>query len=161
MSRIATALAFTYAAAACGERRGAVDSAEEEYVHAMREAAAIATAASDPKDAEGELAGAFDLEPPSGLAAADRAALRRDAASRIAESRFAAHDYAGALSWATRGVEVAGPADVFLADLHGIRGRALEALGRDREAAAAFEAALDVNEQLLEHVLRGQGPPRP
>jgi hypothetical protein len=62
---------------------------------------------------------------------------------------------------ARRGLSLGKALDVFTANLWLVRGEALEALGRDSEAAASYYAALEIDNALLQGVLglRDAGQP--
>jgi hypothetical protein len=96
-----------------------------------------------------------------GVAAADRRAVRMDAYSRLAELELRAGHAAAAATWADAGLALGPGRDVFTANLYLARGRALEARGVDREAAASYHRALVVSESLLGAALHpeaGVGP---
>jgi hypothetical protein len=90
---------------------------------------------------------------PDGVAPGDARALRQDAGYLLAELELQAGQPAAALAAAEQGLALGnaeeGGADVFEANLHIVRGRALEALGQPGEAATAYHRALLIQERLL------------
>ena len=58
-----------------------------------------------------------------------------------------------ALALSDEGLALDAEGDIVSANLHAVRGQALEALGRGSEAAAAYHEALLINERLLDQVL--------
>ncbi|HOX44028.1 MAG TPA: hypothetical protein PK668_10550 [Myxococcota bacterium] len=94
---------------------------------------------------------------PDGVAPADARAIRQDAGYLLAGLELEAGRPAEALAAAEQGLALGraeeGGADVFEANLHIVRGRALEALGRPGDAAAAYHRALLIQERLLAEAL--------
>jgi tetratricopeptide (TPR) repeat protein len=87
----------------------------------------------------------------------DARVLRQDACYRLAELALASGQPAEALARAERGLALGDELDVFSANLHIARGRALEGLARPVEAAAAYHRALVVHEALLAEALSEGG----
>jgi len=144
-------------ASACGSE----DRPAATYVRETRAAHAAADRALERGDREGALAALrFLLEEraPEGLAPEDAWVIRADAAYRLAELELGAGDPEAALAWIERGLEGGARADLFEANLLVTRGRALEALGRDVEAARAYHEALVINDELLGQTLEGPEP---
>lgn len=96
--------------------------------------------------------------PPAGLAAADARVVRQDAFYRLAQIELLADRPRAALDWCRQGLALGDAGDLFAANLHLDRGRALERLGRDRDAAAAYHRALLINEKLLAAALGDRAP---
>ena len=90
---------------------------------------------------------------PAGLAAEDERAVRQDTLFRLSEIELLQGRAEGALEWANQGLDLGDGNDLFAANLHISRGRALERLGQELEAAQAYHRALKINEQLLARVL--------
>ncbi len=104
-------------------------------------------------DLDGARAAVLEIvrsEAPGGLSPADARAVLANARCRLAELALRAGRAAEALAEADRGLALGpGGGDVFEANLHIARGRALEALARPAEAAEAYHRALLVHEALL------------
>lgn len=92
---------------------------------------------------------------PPGMAEDDARVIRQDAHDRLARARLAAGDLAGARAAADAGLALGERDDLFTANLFTTRGRVNEADGRDRDAAADYERALEINEALLDDALGG------
>jgi hypothetical protein len=126
------------------------------WVGQVREAsveADRAIAEGDVEAARAALVGLVEAETPRGVAPDDRRVVVADAAYRLAELALSERDAEAALRWADRGLAQGRPPDLFTANLLVARGRALEALGRDVDAAAEYHAALLINEVLLQEAL--------
>lgn len=106
-------------------------------------------------DARHRLRPLVEQPAPSYVTAADARVLRLDAAYRLAEIELRASDPEAALRWAERGLLQERRRDFFVANLQIARGKALDALGRDVEAASAFHEALVINDELLQATLMG------
>jgi tetratricopeptide (TPR) repeat protein len=81
--------------------------------------------------------------------------VRQDLCVRIGESALDAGQALEALSWAEKGLALSSILNVSRADLLGLKGRALEALGRKEEAASTLHEALVANQALMERALNG------
>lgn len=124
----------------------------------------VATAAAEARQwdtARGALRAAIEAEVPSGVSAQDRRVVRQDLAYRLAEVELSAGAAEAAVRWAERGLEEGRGNDVFTANLLVIRGRANEAVGRDRPAANDYFEALEINEALLRRSLGEGEQPEP
>lgn len=133
----------------------ALPSAEEWVAEAAaaHRAADEALARGDGAAARAALAAFVDAPRSPSVSPHDRRVLVQDACFRISviELDGAAPD--AALRWAERGLLAGVANDVFTANLFLAKARALEGLGREREAAVEYLRALDVNERLLERAL--------
>lgn len=92
-------------------------------------------------------------EAPAGIAPADVRVVRQDAYYRLVELELSAGRAAAAVAFAEQGLALGGDDDLFVANLHLGRGRALERQGRDADAAVAYHRALTINERLLDEAL--------
>lgn len=122
-------------------------SAEADAAEARGDAAAAARALE--RITEGEV--------PEAVAAEDARVVRQDAFARLAQLRLDRGDPVAALADVDRGLVLGEREDLFTANLWAMRGRALEAAGRDREAARDYHRALIIHEALLDRAL-GEGP---
>jgi len=82
--------------------------------------------------------------------------VRQDLCVRLADAALNSGRPAVALDWSDTGLGLSTLPSVAVADLHRVRGEALEALGRKEEAASALHQALVVNQALMERALRGK-----
>jgi len=98
---------------------------------------------------------AADLVPPSG--SSRTVALRQDAHFALGRALLVSGKAEQALAAADRGLALGQSKTVFVANLHALRATALEASGRDLDAVADYEAALDIHEHLLSRAL-GDNP---
>lgn len=96
---------------------------------------------------------------PAAVAAQDRRAVLQDTYARLAFLALDSGDARQALRDADAGLSLGDSSDLFAATLHTVRGRALEALGQDADAARDYEAAQIVAEALLEQLLSDGGKP--
>ena len=150
---LAAALVLVFAAG-CGERPAARWVDELLLVHERAEALLRGGSARDAAHALAQLP-----PPPRDVAAQDARAALQDAAARRAAIELSRGDAAAAESAATEGLALGEGGDVFAAALHLARGRAREALGKDREAARDYAAAIAIDEALLDAALGDGGTP--
>jgi predicted negative regulator of RcsB-dependent stress response len=94
---------------------------------------------------------------PSNVAAADRRVVLQDAYARLARVGIEEGLPEQALRDADAGLELGEQEDVFTCTLRILRGHALEALGRDPEAARDYETAQVIAAALLERTLADGG----
>ncbi len=92
---------------------------------------------------------------PSEVASEDARVVRQDAFERWARIELARGANEEAISRSDEGLALGTREDVFTANLLTTRGRANEALGRDREAAEDYHRALVIEEALLTRALGG------
>lgn len=92
---------------------------------------------------------------PSGVASEDASVVRQDALNRWARIELGRNANEEALRRSDEGLALGTREDVFTANLLTTRGRANEALGRDREAAEDYHRALVIEEALLTRALGG------
>ena len=97
-------------------------------------------------------------EAPPAIGEAEARAVQKDLYYRLAELALARDDAEMARAWADRGLRLGETEDLFTANLRIVRGRAEEALGDDRTAAADYHRALEINDALLRRVLDGDPP---
>jgi tetratricopeptide (TPR) repeat protein len=90
---------------------------------------------------------------PAGVAPQDARAVLQDTYARLANLALKRGKPADALHFADEGLRLGEAQDVFASSLRAFRGRALEALGRDAEAAREYEAAQAIAEALLSEAL--------
>ncbi len=90
---------------------------------------------------------------PAGVAPQDARAVLQDTYARLANVALKRGKPADALHSADAGLQLGEAQDVFASSLRAFRGRALEALGRDAEAAREYEAAQAIAEALLSEAL--------
>ena len=90
---------------------------------------------------------------PAGLAPQDVRAVLQDTYARLANVALKRGKPIEALHSADAGLQLGEAQDVFTASLRALRGRALEALGRDGEAAREYETAQTIAEALLSEAL--------
>jgi len=163
------ALAVLLALAACGSDQ---DLERESLAHSERSAndarewldqiaraharADEALAAGQREQARTFLSAALDRPLPPELASEHARVLRQDLWYRLS-SIGVELEPSQALREAERGLALGRHADLFSANLLVARGRALQALGRDTEAASSYHEALQLDERLLNAVL-GAGP---
>ena len=102
--------------------------------------------------ARANLVALVETQAPAGMAPADVRVIRQDALYRLVELEIQAEQAQAAVAYADQGLALGGD-DLFVANLHVGRGRALEQLGRDADAAAAYHRALGINERLLDEAL--------
>jgi len=145
--------ALVGALAACG---GAPARWIDQARSANLEADALA-AAGDAGGAARVLESLLSRPPPQGVAAADARAVLQDAYGRLATLDLRAGAAQAALQHAEAGLSFGDGRDVFGASLRALRGRALEGLGRDAEAAREYEAAQRLLEALLSEAIGDGG----
>lgn len=80
--------------------------------------------------------------------------VRKDQLFRLADIYLEKGEPERALEASNRGVALGGERDLFSANLLVARGKALEALGREPDAAEAFHQALTINDELLHDLLQ-------
>jgi tetratricopeptide (TPR) repeat protein len=117
-------------------------------------------AAGQTQVARASLLRVLEKKPPTSLGADDVRVVLQDTYFRLSEIELTEGRAEQALQFTEQGLGLGDQADLFSANLHIHRGRALEGLGRGAEAAKAYSRALRINEQLLEGVL-GQAPGAP
>lgn len=122
--------------------------------------ASRAHAEADALERSGDLERAGDLlqdlvsrPVPAGVAPQDVRAVLQDTYARLANLALKRGKPADALRSADAGLQLGAAQDVFVSSLHAFRGRALEALGHDAEAAREYEAAQAIAEALLSEAL--------
>jgi tetratricopeptide (TPR) repeat protein len=108
-------------------------------------------------EARRQLEAVLRMPTPPGLAPGDERVVLQDVHFRLAEVGLLEGRPERALASADRGLELGRDTDVFTANLLVARGRALEALGEEPEAAAAYYEALRIDDELLRRIV----PPRP
>jgi len=99
------------------------------------------------------LQAALEQRVPSEIAAEHLHALQQDLWFRLSRITLD-DDPEQALLQAERGLALGRHEDLFSANLLVARGRALQALGRDTEAASSYHEALALDERLLQAALR-------
>jgi tetratricopeptide (TPR) repeat protein len=126
--------------------------------------ASRAHAEADALERSGDLERAGDLlqdlvsgPVPTGVAPQDARAVLQDTYARLANLALKRGKAADALHSADAGLQLGEAQDVFVSSLRAFRGRALEALGRDAEAAREYEAAQAIAEALLSEALADGG----
>lgn len=110
-----------------------------------------ALASGDVAAAQAALEGVVRLEAPRSVAPDDARVVAQDAAWRL--TLLTLDTPSEALRWADMGLSRGGAGDLFHANLLSARGAALEALGRDVEAARDYHAALLINDALVDQAL--------
>jgi len=144
---------------AAREEERAEQVAAAVWIDAARRAhmeADAALARGDRQAARAVLRGAWDRATPSDVSSEDARVVKQDLAFRLAEIDLEAGQAADARQWADRGLELGRGRDLFTGNLLVARGRAKEALGEEREAAADYFEALEINDDLLRRTL-GEG----
>jgi predicted negative regulator of RcsB-dependent stress response len=91
--------------------------------------------------------------PPRTVRPDDRRIVLQDVRYRLASIDLEDHEPESALEHSEAGLALGRAEDVFTANLHVTRGRALEAIGREVEAADAYFEALEINDALLRQML--------
>jgi tetratricopeptide (TPR) repeat protein len=107
----------------------------------------------DPAAARAALAASLDRQVPGTVNPEDGRMVKQDMCFRLALVDMDAHRPEDALAWAKRGLELGRRQDLFTANLLVAEGRALEALGREPDAAEAYHRALKINEILLDRAM--------
>ncbi len=92
-----------------------------------------------------------------GLVAADCRWVRQDLFGRLGWLKLRRGAAVEASSLADQGLALGDASDVPAAELHLLRGQALEGQGRDGEAARAYHRALEINARLLQELLPAGG----
>src|SRR5262249_21233574 len=117
--------------------------------------------AADQAIAAGDLAGGRNaLErvtqtaPPESIAAPDREAVLQDTYYRLARIELRSHDPKKAGEWALRGLALGDRETLFAANLHIVRGEALEQQSDARGAAREYERAQRIDETLLHQEIK-------
>lgn len=147
------AVLFACALAACGDAPGQwIDEAR-----AANGRADALVAAGDTGRAAKVLEELVARRPPAGVATRDARVVVQDAYARLASLSLHAGRPSAALEQADSGLELGDGRDVFASRLRTLRGRALEALGRDADAARELDAAQAILEALLKEALADGG----
>jgi hypothetical protein len=110
----------------------------------------------DPAGARAALESLVAAEAPHAGDSQERRLAVQDAYFRLARLALAGHDARQALAYSDAGLALGTRSDLFVANLLVARGAAHEALGDGRAAAADYDRALTINEDLLREAL----PPR-
>lgn len=157
------ALASTIAGCAMegdgGPRGAASPSSWVEGAARANRTADQAIARNDLDAARTALTQALGAEVPRGVSPEDARVVRMDLLFRLSDVELRDGNAARAADRADEGLNLGAHDDVFTANLLVARGKAREALGREREAAGDYFDALEINEKLLEGAL-GQGTER-
>lgn len=93
---------------------------------------------------------------PAGLARQDGLVVRKDACFRLAMLELQAGRPENALGWSERGLGLDRRNDLFTANLLVAKGSALEALGKDAQAAGSYQRAMHINQKLLDAELKAK-----
>jgi tetratricopeptide (TPR) repeat protein len=117
-------------------------------------------AAGDANGAREALKAVAESDPPSGAHSADARVVRQDLYYRLAELELSQNRAEAAAAWASSGLGLGEARDVFTANLHIARGRALERTNDARGASEDYHRALLISEALLDESL-GQGNRKP
>jgi hypothetical protein len=112
-----------------------------------------ALARGDRPAARAALSAFAEAPRPPGVPPDDRRVVVQDVYFRLSVLALEEGDAAAGLTWADRGLLAGREADVFTANLHVARGKALEAQGDAVAAAVDYLAAQRINERLLERLL--------
>ena len=112
-----------------------------------------ALASGDLETALTTLESVYESDVPEAISAVDSRVIRQDLCYRLADIALIENDPESALAWADNGLELGAVDDLFNANLHLIRGRALEALDREIDAVGAYVEALRINHVLLDGVM--------
>jgi hypothetical protein len=159
MAVLALALLVAAAAGSCAmQSEPARVSADPvaSYVESMRTANRLADQALENGETDAArhaLEGALAADAPASMAADDVRVVRQDLLFRLSQIELASGDAARAADRADEGLNIGIADDVFTANLYVARGRAREALAREREAAGDYFDALEINERLLQAAL--------
>lgn len=112
------------------------------------------------RDAAAELLrGSLDVPAPPDLPEEVRQAVRKDALFRIASIELDARRFRAALDVSDQALGYGESKDVFTVNVYIAKGRALEGLGRRKEAAAIYHGALIMSEQLMQTAFAAEGEP--
>ncbi|MBT9555459.1 MAG: hypothetical protein IV100_05480, partial [Myxococcales bacterium] len=146
LAAVVTALTSCSAATTTGDRAAA-------YARAV----SAARASADEQLAEGRVDEAIaDLERALAIPRPDSDAARQlvqDVAFALGSARLASRDPIGALQAADDALVLSSTPSVFLANLHALRGMALELSGRALPAAEAYHEALVIHQSLYDALL--------
>ncbi len=145
------AVIFVLLLAACSEKHDAAGWVQQ--VSTAHTRADEALAQGDRETAREELEAALQAAAPSDVTTADRRTLQQDLMYRLADVEIASARHQRALDWAERGLALGKQQDVFTSNLLIVRARALEALGRDIDAAHDYYEALQITDALLQQTL--------
>lgn len=151
MRRYVAAL-LVLASSACGDDAATWVSA----CAADSEAAERAALRGDDRAAERHLRAIAARPAPGDVARTDVSVVRRDALERLAQVLLRRGESEAALVEANRAIALGVQDDVTSVNALSTRGRVLEALGRDREAARDYHRALEITERLLDRTLEGR-----
>lgn len=131
-----------------------------EWLAQVRDAHATADAAllqDDAPSAARALREALDANIPEAVLPQDRRVVQQDLLYRLSSVQLESGRPAAALAAAERGLALGPGEDIFRANLLVVQGEALQAAGRDTEAAASYYAALMINRALLADLLETPG----
>lgn len=138
------------ALSACTPERGWIERNAADSAAAER-----ALARGDRELAIDRLRAIVERDAPSSVAREDARVVKQDAYDRWARIELSRGDAPAALRLASEGLHLGERRDVFTANLLTTRGRAEEAMERDREAAADYHRALRIEDALLSDALGG------
>jgi predicted negative regulator of RcsB-dependent stress response len=130
------------------EARAWIDAAK-----AANDRADRALESGDREEARAVLDAVLDSTAPRSISADDRRVVVQDVHYRLATIELDDGHPDRALAHAEAGLAEGRAGDVFTANLEVTRGRALEALDREVEAADAYFEALEINDALLRQML--------
>jgi hypothetical protein len=139
-------------AVGCGPAQHEADVEAAQWVADVRSAHAAADGALRAGQAQAALArldAALAAEVPVEVQPEHRRAVHQDLLFRAAQVHLQAGRSGDARAAAERGLGLGRAVDLFTANLLIARGQALEADGRDTEAAASYYEALEINRVLL------------
>jgi predicted negative regulator of RcsB-dependent stress response len=158
------AVVTTVTAFACAPESGVPPEARAwiESAKGANEAADRALESGDRARARAVLEEMLRSAPPRSVRPEDRRIVLQDARYRLASIDLDDARPESALEHSEAGLALGRAQDVFTANLHVTRGRALEATGREVEAAEAYFEALEINDALLRQMLdRSDEPEEP
>ena len=162
MSRLRAAIAFalllaSWAGAGCaGESAPELEVDAADWVDGVRRAHAAADAALSAGQVQvalERLSAALETPVPPQVQPEHRRVVHQDLCFRIAQAQLSQGRAGDARVAVERGLALGRAKDVFSANLLIARGAALEAEGRDTEAAASYYEALEINRALLDTAL--------
>lgn len=113
----------------------------------------------DPDGARSALRSALESKVPKSMNPADARVVRQDLYYRLAALELSENRPEDAVRWATAGLGLGEANDVFTANLHIARGKALERRGDASGASRDYHDALLITEALLDKSLGGKEPP--
>jgi len=158
MNRIRVALILVaLAGTACSAR-----SATEDWVTDTENAHHVAderVARGDADGARAVLRSAIESKAPKTTNAEDARVVRQDLYYRLAALELSQNRPEDAIRWATAGLDLGNGTDVFTANLHIARGKALERRGDASGASRDYHDALLITEALLDKTLGDKGNP--